>query len=152
MEVGANHKTEGEMKSSLLIPYSLLRRRRSILCSKLGQKKINLNPAVVPPMLIVIAFRQVLVCLILVPYLFTDSSKGRTVSGAGLKSTYRRLPLGEQLTHLLKRWAAHIWCLAKITRSLVFLPNLHLSCECPDPWAWLYLYKQDDKFPSIFFL
>lgn len=36
------------MKSSLLIPYSLLRRRGSILCPKLGQKKNKSEPSCRP--------------------------------------------------------------------------------------------------------
>lgn len=86
VEFGANHKTEEEVKSFLLLPYSPLRRKESILCPKLGQKKggggEDLNPTVVPPMLIAVAFRHTLICLLPVPYLLTDSSKGRAASRA----------------------------------------------------------------------
>lgn len=51
-------------------------------CPKLGEqkKKKDLNPGEVPPMLIAVAFRQTLICLLPLPYLLADSSKGRTAS------------------------------------------------------------------------
>lgn len=84
----------GEICKGNLMPITKLKRRWSHPslyptaqssgkdpCPKLGgKKKEDLNPAEVPPMLIAVAFRQTLICLLPVPYLLADSSKGRTAS------------------------------------------------------------------------
>lgn len=73
-------KLKEEVKSSLLIPYSPVLRKGSMPQIRGTKKKKDLNPGEVPPMLIAVAFRQTLICLLPLPYLLADSSKGRTAS------------------------------------------------------------------------
>lgn len=118
VEFGANHKTEEEVKSSLLIPYSPLHSKGSIPCSKLGQRKKKkrgyLNPAVVPPMLIAVALRHALICLLPVPYLtYWFIQRESSFKSRGWRRPTAELPLVEQLTRSLERWATHIQCLLR---------------------------------------
>lgn len=146
VEFGANHKTEEEVKSSLLIPYSPLHSKGSIPCSKLGQRKkkkkggfeSSCSPSHAD-------------CCSLEARTHLPSSgailnllihpKGEQLQEQRLKEAYRRIASSRAINTLAgevgdPHSVPASW-LVKITRSLASLPSLRLSCKCPDPWAWL---------------
>ena len=112
VEFGANHKTEEEVKSSL-VPYSPLCRKGSIPCPKKKKKK-GFESSCIP---------SHADCCSLQARTHLPSSSAILIywfiqRASSFKSRdWRRptaeLPLVEQLTRSLERWATHIQCMLR---------------------------------------
>lgn len=115
VEFGANHKTEEEVKSFLLLPYSPLRRKESILCPKLGQKKgggggfeSNCSPSHADCRSLQ-AHTHLPSSRAILTYWFIQ--RASSFKSGDWRSPTAELPLVEQLTRSLERWATHIQCM-----------------------------------------
>lgn len=83
-------------------------------------------------MLIAVAFRHTLICLLPVPYLLIHP-KGEQLQEQRLKEAYRRIASSRGINRLAEEvsdpHSVRAPQLEKITHSLVSLPSLHLSCN-----------------------